>query len=156
MAVVFRPNYPMPDRSRQTIHHVKDDDGVIDVGWCDGVMSDGRAFRAEMWAQDGVSMLTFFFSRIGIAHLDQDQIKALIVAEGLVTFRPGREAICSSLPCDDDAGAEMWSVNVVVGDEDGSFLDGSVPIWRYGETNTMFNSVPLWAGREGPRGGARP
>jgi hypothetical protein len=26
----------------------KDEDGVIDIGWCDGVLSDGRAYRAEM------------------------------------------------------------------------------------------------------------
>jgi hypothetical protein len=44
MAITPRPTYPVPDRSKQKVYHVKDEDGVIDIGWCNGVMSDGRAF----------------------------------------------------------------------------------------------------------------
>jgi hypothetical protein len=60
MAIALQPKYPTPDRSKQRVHFTKDEDGVIDVGWCDGALSDGRAFRAEMWAQDQVSLLTVF------------------------------------------------------------------------------------------------
>ena len=84
MAIVLKPQYPIPDRSKQTIQHMKDEDGVVDIGWCDGVLSDGRPFRAEMWAQGGVSMLTIFFSAIGLEDLDQAQIKELIVADTLL------------------------------------------------------------------------
>ncbi len=66
MAIAIQPKLPIPDRTKQAIRSTKDQDGVIDIGWCDGVLSDGRAFRAEMWAQDQVSMLTFFFSSIGL------------------------------------------------------------------------------------------
>jgi hypothetical protein len=41
---------------------MKDEDGVIDIGWCEGILLDGRAFRAEMWAQDQISMLRHCFS----------------------------------------------------------------------------------------------
>lgn len=58
MAIVLQPKYPIPNRSKQTIHFSRDEDGVIDIGWCDGVFSDGPSFRAEMWAQDQISMLT--------------------------------------------------------------------------------------------------
>jgi hypothetical protein len=56
MATAFNPTYPTPDRSKQIVQHSKGDDGAVDIRWCDGVMSDGRAFRAEMWAQDGVRL----------------------------------------------------------------------------------------------------
>ena len=144
MAIALRPTYPMPDRSQQTVQHVKDEDDVIDIGWCEGVMSDGRAFRAEMWARGGISMLTVFVSTIGIADLDQEQIKALMVAEGLVSFREGAPEHCEARKATDDAGEEMWSVNIVVGDEDGTFIDGSVPIFPHsteGTPDTMFNPV---------------
>lgn len=66
MATALQPKFPAPDRARQPVRSTKDDDGIIDIGWCDGVLSDGRAFRAEMWAQNQVSMLTIFFSTVGI------------------------------------------------------------------------------------------
>ncbi len=149
MAIALNPAYPMPDRSDQTIHHSRDEDGVIDIGWCDGVMADGRAFRAEMWAQGGVSMLTIFFSRIGIADLDQSQIKQLILAEGLVSFRDGAPQRCEARPFTDTAGAEMWSVNIMVGDEDETFLAASPAILGYardGTPRSMFNPVALGQG----------
>ena len=61
MAIVLQPQFPVPDRSRQPVRILKDENGMIDIGWCEGVLSDGRAFRAEMWAQDQVSSLTIFF-----------------------------------------------------------------------------------------------
>jgi hypothetical protein len=63
MAIALQPRFPIPDRSKQPVRAEKDEDGVVDIGWCDGVLSDGRPFRAEMWAQDQVSCLTIFFLR---------------------------------------------------------------------------------------------
>ena len=65
----------------------KDEDGVIDIGWCEGVLSDGRAFRAEMWAQDQISMLTLFFSTAGLETLEPDAMKRFVEKECLVTFK---------------------------------------------------------------------
>src|ERR1700686_479046 len=141
MAIALTPEYPIPDRSKQSVQLVKDEDGIIDIGWCDGVMSDGRPFRAECWAQSGISTLTVFFSTVRIANLEQEQIKALIVSEGLAAFRPGAPERCHSRKVADDSGNEVWSVNIVIGDEDSTFLAGSVPIFPYsseGEPNTMF------------------
>jgi len=148
MAVVLQPRYPIPDRSKQTPLLAKDEDGVIDIGWCDGVLADGRPFRAEMWSQDGLSMLTVFFSTIGLADLDQAQIKTLIVAEGLVRFKPDAPERCESRTVSDDGDNAMWSVNVVVGDEDATHLSDAVPIFPYSrsaEPNTMFNPVAIKA-----------
>jgi hypothetical protein len=113
------------------IRSEKDEDGIIDIGWCEGVLSDGRAFRAEMWAQDQISMLTIFFSAMGMEELSQDAMRAFVEEEGLITFAAHPPQRCASSIVDDDVGSEMWSVNVVVGDEDQTFLSSSVPIFRY-------------------------
>jgi hypothetical protein len=143
VAIALNPAFPAPDRSRQTVHRSRDEDGVVDIRWCDGVMSDGRPFRAELWAQDGVTMLTFFFSSDGIAAVDKDHLGKLVVDEGLVSFKPDGRRMIEARPIADDAGSQMWSVNVVVGDEDESHLAGSAPLWPYRsdrEPDTMFRS----------------
>jgi len=148
MAIALQPKFPIPDRSKQTVHLTKDDDGVIDIGWCDGVLSDGRAYRAEMWAQDQISLLTIFFSTIGMEEFDAEQIRRLIQIEGLVSFVENGQQHCTALKFTDDAGNEVWSVNVVVGDEEKSFLTKSIPIFPYskiGEPNTMFHPIPIKA-----------
>lgn len=131
MARTVAPLYPAPDRSDQVRHFRKDEDGVIDIGWSDGAMSDGRPYIAEMWAQDQVSMLTLFFSSKGIEDSNGEQIRNLIVKEGLVAFRSGAQTYCDSTAFIDCAGNALWSVNIVVGDEDNTYLTASPSIRRY-------------------------
>ena len=174
MAIAIQPKFPIPDRSKRPILFTKDRDGVIDIGWCDGVLSDGRAFRAEMWAQDQVSMLTVFFSTIGLEALDVEAMKRFVEQEGLasyleakgaepmkrfieqeklVSFRSNCPSYCSAAVFIDDGGNQVWSVNIVVGDEDQTYIDNSVPIFPYsrvGEPNTMFHPVPIKAAHRIP------
>jgi hypothetical protein len=147
MGIAIQPKFPIPDRTKQPIRLTKEPDGAVDLLWCDGVLSDGRAFRAEMWAQDQVSMLTFFFSTFGLEDLDQEAMKRLVEREGLVSFRSG-ESYCDAARFIDDGGNEVWSVNIVVGDDEQTYIDNSVPLFPYsrvGEPNTMFNPVPIKA-----------
>lgn len=116
-------------------------------------MSDGRAFRAEMWAQAGLSVLTIFFSTKGMGDLDQQKIKELVVGEGLASFRQEAPERCDSRKFIDDADNELWSVNIVIGYEDSTFLATSPPILPYsrqGEPNTMFNPSPIAAAHQAP------
>jgi hypothetical protein len=149
MAIALQPKFPIPDRSKQPVRSTKDEEGVIDIGWCDGALSDGRAFRAEMWAQDQISMLTIFFSSISMNELNQDAIRQFVQKEGLVSFAEKTDQkYCSAAKFTDDAGNQLWSVNIVVGDEDTTFLTNSIPIFQYskiGEPNTMFQPVPISA-----------
>ncbi len=148
MAIALQPKYPIPDRSKQRVNLVKDEDGVLDIGWCDGVLSDGRPFRAEMWAQDGISALTIFFSTAGLDPNEEAAAVQLALREGLVTMRPGAEDRISAKAWTDDAGRPVWSVNVVIGYDDEEFTLSSVPLFplsRTGEPNTMFNPVPITA-----------
>ena len=148
MAVALHPKFPVPDRSKQPVRSTKDPGGVIDIGWCDGVISDGRAFRAEMWAQNQVSMLTIFFSAIGLEELDEEAVKAFVQKEGLVSFRNQGQKYCAADIYFDDVGNRLWSVNIVVGDEDETYVEDSIPIFKYsdiGEPNTMFNPMAIKA-----------
>ncbi len=140
MAAILNPTFPVPDRTKQPVNRTKDADGVIDVGWCEGVLSDGRPFRAEIWAQGGISMLTFFFSARGIEGLSADALVERLVAENLLGFRAGARRSTTVRPFNDGA-ADLWSVNVVVGDEDGTFLAVSPPVFAYsadGRADSVF------------------
>ena len=153
MAIAMEVRFPVPDRSDQKINHSKDEDGVLDVGWNEGLMSDGRPFRMEMWAEDGVSMLTVFFSAVDIPDLDDKQMEALILAEGFVTFREGAHHYIYKMLRTDPAGNAMWSANIVVGDEDQTFVAGSLPVFRHPDIlkhRSIFNSVPSLSGATEP------
>jgi len=148
MAIAFQPKFPIPDRTNRPIRTVKDEDGVIDIGWCDGVLSDGRGFRAETWAQDQVTVLTVLFSVVGLAGLDQAAMKRFIEQEQLVAFGATGPRYCTAAMFTDEAGNQFWSVNIVVGDDEETYIAGSVPVFPYsrvGEPNTMFNPVPIKA-----------
>jgi hypothetical protein len=122
---------PVPDRSKRQRRATKDDEGVLDIGWAAGTLKDGRPYFAELWAQDQVTSVTVFFSRQGLEDLGSDEACTLLEDEGLLRFGPKR--YCSAQPCPDDAGEPMWSVNLVVGDDEETFLAGdSFGFRRYG------------------------
>jgi len=145
MAIALKTKFPIPSRAGIPVRFEKDADGVIDVGWCEGVLTDGRAFRGEMWAQDQVSVLTFFFSVIDLEQLDAAAIRSLVEREALVAFREAGPTYCDGVVFVDGAGRRLWSVNVVVGDEDETYIVGSVPFFPYSRSgpNTVFNPEPL-------------
>jgi hypothetical protein len=67
--------YAKPDRSKQPYNHRKTaDNETLDIGWYEGVLADGRPYRAECWAQDQVTCLTFFFSTQGIEKATDDKV----------------------------------------------------------------------------------
>lgn len=111
MAIALQPRFPIP-KPRKNVSFKNDEDGVIDIGWCDGVLSDGRPFRAETWAQDGVTMLTIYFSNAGIEELDNDALCKFIQAEDLVAFVDDDPKHINARKWTNDEGNEFWSVNI--------------------------------------------
>jgi hypothetical protein len=84
----------------------------------------------------------------GVEDVVAEAIKRFVEQEGLVSFRKTGSSHCAASAFIDDGGNQLWSVNIVVGDEDQKYIDSSVPIFPYskvGEPNTMFNSVPIKA-----------
>ncbi len=114
--------FSRPDRSDYRPNFQKTEaTDVLDVGWNEGVMSDGRFYRVEMWCQDQATHLTFFFSTAGVENFSKDQFADLLVREGLVRFGSERYFLAAR-PFTDASGQDMWSVNLVVGDEDNTFV----------------------------------
>ena len=115
--------YPKPDRSTFQPNFIKTrDNDALDIGWAEGTLSDGRPYRMEYWCQDGLSIVTFFLSTIDLDLDDPSSMRTFLEGEGLVRFLTpdctpagGRWA--------DSAGSEMWSLNVVIGDEDNLYAD---------------------------------
>jgi len=124
--------YPRPDRSDVKRNFVRTaDNEALDIGWQEGILSDGRPFRGEYWCEDHVSVLTFFLSRIGLEDASDKDFETLLEKEGLLRFKPGKERYLSAAPFVDPTGNDIWSINVVVGDEDDTFIEGGLPLEPY-------------------------
>jgi hypothetical protein len=149
-AIVLNPRFPAPDRSKQSVRRHKDSDGVLDLGWCEGILYDGRPFRAETWAQDDTTMVTIFFSTVGIEDVAEADLIRVMELEEVVAFKEGGRA--RQHPCrkiQDGAGNSMWSVNITVGVDDDTYVAKIVPYFRYaadGEPPTFFRQLPSSAG----------
>lgn len=98
--------YAKPDRSKQVRNFTKTtDNDAIDIGHCEGTLSDGRPYAAELWAQDQVTALTIFFSRDGL-DLDDESGAELVEREGFARLGPKR-GYCAVRPFVDDGGNAM-------------------------------------------------
>ena len=124
--------YPRPDRSGFTPNFTKSaENPAIDIGWAEGVLKDGRPYRMECWAEEQVTSVTVFFSSIGLEGLEPGAFAPLLESERLLTYGdPTKYYGASAAPYVDSAGNAMWSVNVVIGDDEGTFA-GTRPLTRY-------------------------
>jgi hypothetical protein len=123
---------PKPDRSKHEPNKVKTaENPVVDIGWNEGVLSDGRPYRVEAWAEDGLTSLTYFFARDGLEALSREMAAELLEREGLLTYRSdtGRSAYPAEVA--DARGHPMWSINVVIADEDHTYAEDHVSLLPY-------------------------
>ena len=125
-------DYPVPDRSGQVRSRTKaPEDPTADIGWDSGRLTDGRPYIVECWAEDQVTMLTYFFSTRGLESATDDDFRRLLVAEGLLRFTSSRQFVASR-PWVDPSGNELWSVNVVVGDDNDTYVADNHRLRPYG------------------------
>src|SRR5580658_9024365 len=118
------PTYPKPDRSdfKPNLSKTPENE-ILDLGWQEGVLRDGRPFRGEFWCQDEISMITFFFSTTGLESASKEELGQLLVSENLIQFKSDRRDVRAQ-KINDASGNEMWSVNVWVGNEDSTLVEG--------------------------------
>ena len=123
--------FGIPDRSGITRNTSKTEDSEdIDIGWADGTLSDGRSYRAECWATDQITLLTFFFSTAQIEAYTDAQFIQLLEDEGLIEFFGDSEYVTGQT-FEDPSGNEMWSINIVIGDADNEFAKDSVTLQSF-------------------------
>ena len=122
--------YPAPDRSKFIPLKEKDGSGTMDIGWNEGVTTDGRPYHAEMWAFDSVSMVTIFLSSRGMQNLSQEELVEYLEKQGLVKYFGEKKHLRCEL-IEDDAGESMWSLNITIGDDEETFADTGFAIKPY-------------------------
>lgn len=114
--------YPKVDRSKIDFS----DSDEINIGYAEGILSDGRPYRMECWAVDQITNLTIFISSIGINHYSSANVLDFLEAEGLY-WKLSSTFYGSARLFTDENGNEFWSANLVVGDEEGTYID-SIPL----------------------------
>jgi len=131
--------YPEIDRSDFTPNfHKRDRDDQLDISWGEGRLSDGRPYRVECWAANQVTYLTYIMPNSGIEEATKEELKNLLISEGLINFADDKflSSGFSGINTDgnkriDPSSNEMWHITVIVGDEDGSYVYDHVPLKRY-------------------------
>jgi hypothetical protein len=97
----------------------------------EGFLTDGRPYRAEYWAHEQVSSMTFFLSTKGMESYSNQQFIELLEREKLLAWRPGGFKSAYAMPFTDPSGNDMWPVNVVVGDDEQTFAVVLIPMRAY-------------------------
>src|SRR5689334_5842349 len=117
------PHYPKPDRSDFVPNfHKTEDNDVLDIGWAEGVLSDGRPYRLECWCQDQLTCQTLFLSSIGLEDLEEGGVVALLEREKLTQFTSTDKHV-TARPFRDPSGNDLLSINIVVGDDESTFVE---------------------------------
>lgn len=99
-----------------------DEDGVMDVGYKTGRLSDGRPFRMECWRMDDMLMLTVMFSELGLTAYRRDDMYLLLEAEGLLRFVGEKRPLQCALT-EDDLGKGVWALNLMLVNRKGKYAE---------------------------------
>lgn len=89
------------------------EDGVRDIGYAVGKLSDGRPYRVECWCMDELVMATIMLSRQGLETWDRASMILLAEFEDLVKFVDARPRL-QAAQTTDDAGNEIWAINIML------------------------------------------
>ena len=94
--------------------------GDINIGWNVGIIDGNRPYFCEAWA-DGFTVLTYFFSDIGIEDYGEAQIEKMLADENIINYVGKRKYPTSVALYTDGFGNTFFSVNIIVGDDDGVY-----------------------------------
>lgn len=108
-----------------------DEDGVQDVGYLAGAFGDGRPYRLECWRMDDMVLATVFFSALELSALSRDEAAPLLEREGVLRFRSGAKAGVQIARMKDDAGQDMWALNLLLADRRGVYAEPARELKRY-------------------------
>lgn len=117
----------------------------VDISWGEGTLKSSRPFRVECWAENAYTFLTFFMSTLGIEDATEQDLKDLLVSEGLIDFDDDKFVKSGNTGCNveakkmiDASKNEMWSITVIVGDEDDSYIRTHFPLNRHDFTSKQL------------------
>ncbi len=105
-----------PDRSEY---------GEVNVGWNVGIVEGNRPFFCECWAE-GITVLTYFISTKGIEEYSVEKIEKMLADAEIIWYVGERKYPTSVKKFTDHDGNEFFSINIIVGDDDGTYIEGGV------------------------------
>ena len=124
--------FPKPDRSYFKPNlAIANKEDQLDIGWAEGVFTDGRPYRAELWSCKSDSILTFFFSTTGLETASLLELVDLLGKEVSLKFTGGKSVTRSKVR--DSSENEMWEVSVLVGCEEEILVKGGPRLKYYNE-----------------------
>ena len=107
-----------------------DEDGVQDVGYLTGKLSDGRSYRLECWRMDDMLMLTVMFSDLCLAAYKREDMSLLLEAEGIVRFT-GAARKLQAARTEDDREQAVWAINLMLANKKGTYAEIVPELNRY-------------------------
>lgn len=107
-----------------------DEDGVIDVGYRTGKLSDNRPYRLECWRMDDMLMVTIMFCDIGLRAYKREDMHLLLEAEELVRFVGEKRPLQCALT-EDDLGRGVWALNLLLQNRKGKNAELCVELNSY-------------------------
>ena len=113
------------------------DDPQTNIGWDAGLLEGNRPYFAECWATCGITMLTYFVSASGMENAETAELIQKLENAKLLKIRNPKDPRTTAVEFEDDNGNKFYSINITVGDEDGTYIDGG-RIYPFAELN-KFN-----------------
>ncbi len=110
------------------------DDPQYNIGWDTGLLEGNRPYFMECWATCGITILTYFISAAGMEDTETKDLLKLLTDAGLFRFRDPDNPRASVMKYEEGEGNSFFSVNITVGDEEETFLDGGT-IYPFKELN---------------------
>ena len=107
-----------------------DEDGVQDVGYYNGRLSDGRSYRLECWRMDDMLMVTVMFSDLCLAGFRREDMPLLLECENIVRFT-GAGRRLQATRTEDDMGQAVWAVNLMLANKKGTYAEIVPELNRY-------------------------
>jgi hypothetical protein len=130
------------DRSNYTPNFRKTaENDQLDIGWDEGLFSDGRFYRVETWAQDQMTSVSVFMPAAEIENMSNRQFVELFEREGFITWRLGVKPSAYALPYTDGEGNSCWTVSVTLGIEDEVLADGAFRVRPYAPRSVAAGDV---------------
>ncbi len=100
------------------------DDPWYNLGWDAGLLEGNRPYFLEGWATCGITMLTYLVSTEGIGEYGTPELLAMLEKAKLVKVLDPSNPRTEVRKYTDDSGKEFFSINIVVGDEEGTYASG--------------------------------
>jgi hypothetical protein len=106
------------------------DTGSKDLGWAEGVLTDGRPYYLEWWQTEGSQLATVYFSTKDLAETPAERLCRLLVDAEIIALKQESLTVEAGI-VQDSLGQQLVSVNVLLSDPLEQYAQVVVPTSEY-------------------------